>query len=73
MVRKPAARAKIKMVKTPGWNLMWILHTSIGRSLNLGRTMFMAGTKRTMRLAKHQLRCNEFLNSFTVIVEVFFF
>lgn len=28
----------------------------------------MAGTKRTTRLAKHQLRCSEFLNSFTVIL-----
>ena len=52
---------------------MWIFQTSFGRSLNLGRTMFMAGTTRTTRLAKHQLRCSEFLNCFTVIVELFSF
>ena len=74
MARKPAARAQVKMmVKKFGWNLMWIFQTSIGRSMNLGRTMFMAGTNRTTPLAKHQLRCSEFLNSFTVIVELFSF
>ena len=33
----------------------------------------MAGTNRTTPLAKHQLRCSEFLNSFTVIVELLSF
>lgn len=33
----------------------------------------MAGTGRATRLAKHQLKCSVFLNSFTVIVELISF